>query len=140
MYLLCLLLTGCLSKSQLVGVEVQEQAIPFAINLELKVPGWGDANSSNYCSWQGVSCNNHSLVEKLDLSHKNLKACPACATRWKPMHAWTLKRKKRVVHGEMLPTPPAWQKIDLQACYNMQGRDPCTWSFGRRGRPRRSQP
>ena len=28
------------NSTKLVGAEVQEQAIPFAINLELKVPGW----------------------------------------------------------------------------------------------------
>ncbi|KAK2417008.1 leucine-rich repeat receptor tyrosine-protein kinase PXC3 [Trifolium repens] len=56
-----------------VGSELQDQAIIHAINQELRVPEWSDANISDYCSWQGVFCSNHSMVEKLDLSHKNLR-------------------------------------------------------------------
>ncbi|KAI4348695.1 hypothetical protein L6164_009387 [Bauhinia variegata] len=73
MEILCflyLLLAGFLSKSQLVGAQLQDQTVLVAINAELKVSGW-DVNT-NYCSWQGVSCGSNSMVEKLDLSHKNL--------------------------------------------------------------------
>ena len=71
--LLYILLAWCLSSSELVGAELQDQDILNAINQELRVPGWGDANNSNYCTWQGVSCGNHSMVEGLDLSHRNLR-------------------------------------------------------------------
>ncbi|GAU30038.1 hypothetical protein TSUD_332070 [Trifolium subterraneum] len=36
-----------------VGAELQDQAIIHAINQELRVPEWSDANISDYCSWQG---------------------------------------------------------------------------------------
>ncbi|KAK7378166.1 hypothetical protein VNO80_03603 [Phaseolus coccineus] len=71
--LLHILLAWCLSCFELVGAELQEQAVLQAINQELRVPGWGDANNSDYCSWQGVNCGNHSMVESLDLSHRNLR-------------------------------------------------------------------
>ncbi|XP_057438670.1 leucine-rich repeat receptor-like tyrosine-protein kinase PXC3 [Lotus japonicus] len=77
MGILCLLhlLLGWwyLSKCELVGAEFQDQATINAINQELRVPGWGDGNNSNYCTWQGVICGNHSMVEKLDLAHRNLR-------------------------------------------------------------------
>ncbi|KAJ1408981.1 Tyrosine-protein kinase, active site [Sesbania bispinosa] len=71
--LLHLLLAWYVSNCELVGAEFQDQAILLAINQELRVPGWGEANNTNYCTWQGVSCGNHSMVEKLDLAHKNLR-------------------------------------------------------------------
>ncbi|ONH95311.1 hypothetical protein PRUPE_7G063100 [Prunus persica] len=71
--LLCLLLVGCLSESQLVGAQLHDLTTLSAINEELGVPGWG-ANFSDYCSWPGISCGlNHSMVEKLDLSRHNLR-------------------------------------------------------------------
>lgn len=78
MGILCLLhlVVGFLYLSNcelVVGAELQDQAILHAINQELRVPGWGDANNSDYCTWQGVSCGNHSMVEKLDLAHRNLR-------------------------------------------------------------------
>ncbi|KAE9585281.1 hypothetical protein Lal_00018248 [Lupinus albus] len=76
MKILCflLLLAWYVSISQLVGAaELQDQAILLAINQELRVPGWGDANTSHYCTWQGITCGNHSMVEKIDLAHRNLR-------------------------------------------------------------------
>lgn len=76
MEILCLLLIVLgwhLSNVEFVGAELQDQAIIHAINQELRVPEWNDANISDYCTWQGVSCGNHSMVEKLNLAHKNLR-------------------------------------------------------------------
>ncbi|XP_057721170.1 leucine-rich repeat receptor-like tyrosine-protein kinase PXC3 [Arachis stenosperma] len=75
MEILCflhLLLGWYLSNSNLVNAQLQDQAILLAINKELGVPGW-DSSNSNYCNWQGISCGNHSMVEKLDLAHRNLR-------------------------------------------------------------------
>ncbi|KAJ7972218.1 Leucine-rich repeat protein kinase family protein [Quillaja saponaria] len=72
LWLLSFLLAGLLSKCQVLGVQLQEQTILLAITKELGVPGW-DANNSYYCSWPGISCGNHSLVEKLDLSRHGLQ-------------------------------------------------------------------
>ncbi|WCJ33471.1 Leucine-rich repeat protein kinase family protein [Euphorbia peplus] len=77
MAFLCLfyvLIVGFLSKSQLVIAQLNDQATVLAINKELKVPGWDDANSTNYCNWHGISCNlNHSFVERLVLSRLDLR-------------------------------------------------------------------
>lgn len=73
-WLCLLLLVGSLSKSQFVVFQLQDdQNTLSAINKELAVPGWG-TNSSDYCSWPGIFCGaNHSMVEKLDLSHRELR-------------------------------------------------------------------
>ncbi|CAI8613971.1 unnamed protein product [Vicia faba] len=76
MEILCLLyivLGLYVSVGEFVGAELQDQAIIQAINQELRVPEWSDANISDYCTWQGVLCGNHSMVEKLDLSHRSLR-------------------------------------------------------------------
>ncbi|OVA19385.1 Protein kinase domain [Macleaya cordata] len=45
-----------------------------ALRKELEIPLWGGSNNSNYCSWVGVQCNsNLSMVEKLDLSHREIQ-------------------------------------------------------------------
>ncbi|KAM1197419.1 hypothetical protein ACFX13_009130 [Malus domestica] len=76
MEVLCLfyvLLVGFLSKSHLVAAQLHDQATLLAITEELGVLGWG-GNGSDYCSWPGIGCGlNHSMVEKLDLSHQNLR-------------------------------------------------------------------
>lgn len=73
MGLLYVVLGWYLSNGVFVCAEFKDQAILHAINQELRVPEWSDAKISDYCTWQGVSCGNHSMVEKLDLAHKNLK-------------------------------------------------------------------
>ncbi|XP_009355499.1 leucine-rich repeat receptor-like tyrosine-protein kinase PXC3 [Pyrus x bretschneideri] len=71
--LFCVLLVGFLSESHLVAAQLYDQATLLAITEELGVLGWG-GNSSDYCSWPGVGCGlNHSMVEKLDLSHHSLR-------------------------------------------------------------------
>ncbi|KAM0981159.1 hypothetical protein ACFX13_014591 [Malus domestica] len=71
--LFCVLLVGFLSESHLVAAQLYDQATLLAITEELGVLGWG-GNSSDYCSWPGIGCGlNHSMVEKLDLSHHNLR-------------------------------------------------------------------
>lgn len=74
--LLLLFLVGFLSQSQsqLVGAQLHDQTTLLAINEELGVLGWGGVNNSDYCSWPGISCGlNHSMVERLDLSHLDLR-------------------------------------------------------------------
>lgn len=44
-----------LSVGEFVGAELQDQAIIQAINQELKVPEWSDANISDYCTWQVIN-------------------------------------------------------------------------------------
>ncbi|KAH7512479.1 hypothetical protein FEM48_Zijuj12G0095100 [Ziziphus jujuba var. spinosa] len=67
------LLSGFISSSELVGAQLHDQATLSAINKELAVPGWG-ANNSDYCTWPGIICGlNRSMVEKLDLSHLELR-------------------------------------------------------------------
>ncbi|GFP87744.1 leucine-rich repeat receptor-like tyrosine-protein kinase at2g41820 [Phtheirospermum japonicum] len=43
-----------------------DQAILLEIGKEFKISGWID-NTSDHCTWSGISCNN-SIVERLDLS------------------------------------------------------------------------
>lgn len=71
--LLYLVVAWYVSKSELVvmGAELQDQTVLLAIKQELRVPGWD--NNSDYCSWRGVGCGNHSMVVKLDLSRANLR-------------------------------------------------------------------
>ncbi|KAK9290083.1 hypothetical protein L1049_008247 [Liquidambar formosana] len=70
---LSLLLVGLLSRSHHVDAQLHDQATLFAINEELAVPGWG-VNNSDYCSWPGIRCgSNQSMVEGLDLSHRDLR-------------------------------------------------------------------
>ncbi|KAJ1378660.1 Tyrosine-protein kinase, active site [Sesbania bispinosa] len=98
--LLHLLLTWYLSNPLLVGAGFQEQTILLAINQELRVPGW-DVNNSDYCSWQGVSCNDHSLVEKLDLSHQNLQGNITLMSRLKSLRWLDLSNNN--FHGLIPP-------------------------------------
>ncbi|OIW05214.1 hypothetical protein TanjilG_14767 [Lupinus angustifolius] len=72
--LLHILLAWYVSISQFVdAAELKDQAILLSIDRELRVPGWSDAKTSNYCTWQGVTCGSHSMVEMLDLAHRNLR-------------------------------------------------------------------
>ncbi|KAL6141426.1 hypothetical protein ACLB2K_059714 [Fragaria x ananassa] len=77
LWLLLLFIAGFLSKSQcqLVGGELHDQITLLAISEELGgLSGWGGVNNSDYCSWPGISCGlNHSMVERLDLSHHELR-------------------------------------------------------------------
>ncbi|XP_022746578.1 leucine-rich repeat receptor-like tyrosine-protein kinase PXC3 [Durio zibethinus] len=68
------LLVGLLSKSFLVGAQLNDQATLLAINKELGgLVGWGD-NNTDYCNWEGIRCGlNHSYVERLDLSRRMLR-------------------------------------------------------------------
>ncbi|KAJ7976781.1 Leucine-rich repeat receptor-like tyrosine-protein kinase [Quillaja saponaria] len=70
--LLCFLLAGLLSTFPVLGAQLQDQTTLLAISKELGIPGW-DANNSNYCSWPDISCGNHSMVDKLDLSRRGLR-------------------------------------------------------------------
>ncbi|KAK4432123.1 Leucine-rich repeat receptor-like tyrosine-protein kinase PXC3 [Sesamum alatum] len=71
--LLSILLFGLLSRSQLVIAQLQnDQSTLVEIGKELKISGWNVINSSDYCTWPGVSCSNSS-VEKLDLSSHGLQ-------------------------------------------------------------------
>ncbi|KAL5556236.1 hypothetical protein UlMin_038472 [Ulmus minor] len=74
LFLLSLLLVGFLSSSQFVSAQLEDKMILSAINKELAVPGWG-ANNSDYCSWPGIKCGSNAsmVVEKLDLSHRELR-------------------------------------------------------------------
>ncbi|KAF7804078.1 leucine-rich repeat receptor-like tyrosine-protein kinase PXC3 [Senna tora] len=109
LYLLYLVLAWYVSKSELVGAESQDQTVLLAINQELRVPGW-DANSSNYCSWQGVSCDNHSMVVKLDLSHANLRGNVTLVSQLKALRLLDLSDNN--FHGFI---PPAFGNLsDLE--------------------------
>lgn len=73
--LFCLVLVGFVSEySELVGgEELHDQTTLLGIYKELGVPGWV-VNNSDYCSWVGIACSsNHSMVERLDLSHLDLR-------------------------------------------------------------------
>ncbi|KAL5810566.1 hypothetical protein ACOSQ4_027134 [Xanthoceras sorbifolium] len=71
--LLSLLLIGVLSKFQLVGAQLNDEAALLAIDRELSVPGWG-VNNTNYCNWTGIHCSsNQSFVVRLDLSRLQLR-------------------------------------------------------------------
>jgi Leucine-rich repeat (LRR) protein len=73
LFFFSVLLAGFLPKSQLVGAQLHDQTTLLAINKELGVPGWG-INNSDYCSWPGIGCgSNLSMVERLDLSRRNLQ-------------------------------------------------------------------
>lgn len=73
LFFFSVLLAGFLSKSQLVGAQLHDQTTLLAINKELGVPGWG-INNSDYCFWPGIGCSsNLSMVERLDLSRRNLQ-------------------------------------------------------------------
>lgn len=73
LFLFSLFLAGFLSKSQLVGAQLDDQTTLLAISKELEIPGWG-VNISDYCSWPGIGCSsNLSMVERLDLSRRNLQ-------------------------------------------------------------------
>lgn len=71
--MLSILVIGLLSKSQLVGAQLSDQATLLAINRELAVPGWG-ANDTDFCKWNRISCGlNNLFVESLDLSRLQLR-------------------------------------------------------------------
>lgn len=58
---------------QVLSAQINEHVILLAIKKELQVIAWVP-NTSNYCSWQGIRCDQHgSLVEVLDLSHQGLR-------------------------------------------------------------------
>lgn len=53
--------------------QLHDKTTLLSINKELGVPGW-EVNNSDYCSWPGIGCDsNSSMVEKLDLSRRNLR-------------------------------------------------------------------
>ncbi|KAG2683479.1 hypothetical protein I3843_10G032000 [Carya illinoinensis] len=71
--LFSLLLVGFISKLQHGDAQLHDQTTLFSIDNELGIPGWG-ANYSDYCSWPGIGCGlNNSMVERLDLSRRNLR-------------------------------------------------------------------
>lgn len=74
LFCLSILIIGFLSKSVLVEAQLNDQSTLLAINRELGgVPGWGQ-NSTDYCSWKGITCGtNHSFVERLELSRLLLR-------------------------------------------------------------------
>ncbi|WJX38216.1 hypothetical protein P8452_25904 [Trifolium repens] len=41
--------------------------------IEESLTGWWFGSDGGLDTWQGIFCSNHSMVEKLDLSHKNLR-------------------------------------------------------------------
>ncbi|TKY53354.1 Leucine-rich repeat receptor tyrosine-protein kinase PXC3 [Spatholobus suberectus] len=112
MRILCLLpflLTWYLSKSLHAGTELQEQTTLLAIHQELRVPGW-NANNSDYCSWEGVTCGHHSLVEKLILTNQNLRGDVSSISRLKALQ-W-LDLSNNDFHGLI---PPAFGNLsDLE--------------------------
>lgn len=73
LFLFSLLLVGFRSSSLFVAAQLHEQTTLSAINKEFAVPEWG-VNNTDYCSWPGITCSlNHSMVERLDLSHRELQ-------------------------------------------------------------------
>ncbi|KAF6141097.1 hypothetical protein GIB67_006542 [Kingdonia uniflora] len=73
-----LLVFGVLWGALVVVSKQDDGLVMVALRRELVVSVWGgDANGdSNYCSWDGVLCNNSSsisVVEKLSLSHQQLR-------------------------------------------------------------------
>ncbi|CAA0842818.1 Leucine-rich repeat receptor-like tyrosine-protein kinase PXC3 [Striga hermonthica] len=75
--LFCILLLWLLSRSQLVITQILDNdqgLILLQIGTEFKVSKWSAIkNTSDYCSLPGISCNNSSLVEVLDLSRQGLR-------------------------------------------------------------------
>lgn len=53
--LLNLVLGLYLSVGEFVRAELQDQAIIHAINQELRLPEWSDANISDYFTWQVIN-------------------------------------------------------------------------------------
>ncbi|XP_062167304.1 leucine-rich repeat receptor-like tyrosine-protein kinase PXC3 [Alnus glutinosa] len=85
LFFFSVLLAGFLSKSQLVDAQLLDQTTLLAISKELGVPGWGVDNSS-YCSWPGIACSsNLSMVERLDLSRRNLQGNTTLITELKAL-------------------------------------------------------
>lgn len=66
-----LVLFGLLLSFPLVFGQDEEKLL-LAIGRELRLSEWG-LNSSGYCSWPGVGCSNHTMVERLDLSGLGLQ-------------------------------------------------------------------
>ncbi|XP_058072871.1 leucine-rich repeat receptor-like tyrosine-protein kinase PXC3 [Magnolia sinica] len=54
------------------AAQHDDQATMSALQKELAVSRW-DANNSNYCSWDGVRCNSNRSIERLELSHRELR-------------------------------------------------------------------
>ncbi|KAL9150745.1 hypothetical protein ABFS82_11G008700 [Erythranthe guttata] len=74
---LSIFLFGLLSSSQLVITqELSDQETLIAIREEFKISAWS-VNTSDHCTWPGVSCSsnssNNSMVESLDLSNHALQ-------------------------------------------------------------------
>ncbi|KAK4272525.1 hypothetical protein QN277_021070 [Acacia crassicarpa] len=109
--LLCFVVAWYVSKSglEVEGAELQDQTILLALNQELTVQRW-DANNSSYCSWQGVSCNDRSMVVKLDLSHANLRGNVTLVSQLKALRQLDLSNNN--FHGYI---PPAFGNLsDLE--------------------------
>ncbi|KAF8398403.1 hypothetical protein HHK36_017330 [Tetracentron sinense] len=103
---LSLLLVGFLLMAQLVVAQQDDQSSMLALQKELLVSGWG-INNSDYCSWPGVRCNsNFSMVEALDLSHRELQGNVTLMSEFKALKWLDLSYNN--FHG---PIPPAFGNL-----------------------------
>ncbi|XP_042491732.1 leucine-rich repeat receptor-like tyrosine-protein kinase PXC3 [Macadamia integrifolia] len=82
---LSLYLVGFLYRTHLAAAQQDDRSTMLALKNELQVPGWG-SNVSDYCSWKGIQCSSNLLmVEKLDLSHQELRGNVTLASELKAL-------------------------------------------------------
>ncbi|XP_043692149.1 leucine-rich repeat receptor-like tyrosine-protein kinase PXC3 [Telopea speciosissima] len=102
-----LYLVGFLHRTHLASAQKDDRSTMLALKKELEVPSWG-ANDSDYCSWKGVQCSssNLSMVEKLDLSHHELRGNVTLASELK-----ALKWLDLSFNNFLGPIPPAFGNL-----------------------------
>ncbi|KAJ4979780.1 hypothetical protein NE237_010560 [Protea cynaroides] len=101
-----LYLVGFLHRTQLAVAQHDDRSTMLALKKELQVPEWS-ANDTDYCSWTGVQCSsNRSMVEKLDLSHHELRGNVTLASELRALKWLDLSFNN--FHG---PIPPAFGNL-----------------------------